>query len=207
MWNNLKSGKGTQSGKGPQLGKERPHIISINTGTLPHSEPSKAIYSLGGKRNLTFSETNSMDYSSKEVVETEEKRLRRKSPLIPTDKNTPRGAEGGRRDSVDVDTLWRLNKVRDMLDDEWLIMESLLGDLGGAKNSGQNVEKKITVKALLEMLDVVVLYNNRGWVKSLRDHLETLKNRAMGEHLVPYKAKTAPSKNSGKTSQQSDFLP
>ena len=48
-WNKQKSGKGIQSGKGPQSGKERPHIISINTGTLPHSEPSKAIYSLGEK--------------------------------------------------------------------------------------------------------------------------------------------------------------
>ena len=69
------------------------------------------------------------------------------------------------------------------------------------------MRKKITIKALLEMLNVVVLYNDRDWVKSLQEHLEQLKNRAMGEHLVPYKAKTAPPKNSGKTSQQRDFLP
>ena len=182
-------------------GKVTPHIISINTG-----KTSKALHpntSNWGKRNLTFNDIDSIDLAGGEGEETGEKRPRKQSPLVPM--KTTSNTGGQRRDSID--TIWRLTKLRDTLDDNSLVMEGLLGgSLNGAKNLGSIVDKKITIKALLEMLNVVKLHNDRMWVQSLREKLEYLISKGLGEHLVPYKAKTTTAKNNGETSQQHNFL-
>ena len=56
------------------------------------------------------------------------------------------------------------------------------------------------------MLNIVKLHNDRVWVESLRERLEYLTSKGLGEHLVPYKAKTTTSKSNGETSQQHNFL-
>ena len=88
-----------------------------------------------------------------------------------------------------------------MLENENLIMDSLIGDkMTGAKKTGSVVEKKITMKALSELLDAVQLRNGREWVGLLREHLI---GKGLGEHLLPFKAET---KTTGEDSQQKPFF-
>ena len=56
------------------------------------------------------------------------------------------------------------------------------------------------------MLNIVTLHNDKEWIESLREKLEHLISKGLGEHLVPYKAKTTTSRSNGETSQQNYFL-
>ena len=62
------------------------------------------------------------------------------------------------------------------------------------------------MKALSQLLEAVPLRNGREWVGLLREHLEHLIGRGLGEHLVPYKAETKTPKNTGEDSQQKPFF-
>ena len=64
-------------------------------------------------------------------------------------------------------------------------------------------EKKTTIKALKELLGIVTLDNDKDWVKSVREILEHLIGKGLGEHLVPLKAKVTSPKNT--TGQQKKF--
>ena len=195
---------GSSHGGQPKSGKDK-HIISVDTRHYNQRlYTPTGLAATGGKRDLTFNETNSMELTSRVFDTNEEKRQRTKSPHITqTHENTPETSVTG-GETYSTDTIWRLNKLRDMLENENLIMDSLIGEkMTGAKKTGSVVEKKITMKALSELLDAVQLRNGREWVGLLREHLEHLIGKGLGEHLLPFKAET---KTTGEDSQQKPFF-
>ena len=193
---------GTPQQNNPRAGKEKPHIISVNTGNITQPKTSKWLYTVGGKRNLAFDDTNSIELTSREADEIMEKRPRKRSPLAPTGKITSKTQESGGKGRESIDTLWQLDKLRETLDDTSLIFFGK--NTNEAKKLGSILEKKITIKALHEMLGIVTLHNDREWVKSLHEKLEHLISKGLGEHLVPYKAKITSPKNA--TGQQKNFF-
>ena len=100
--------------------------------------------------------------------------------------------EALRREGTDTHLL--LNKLRETLDDTSLIMVSLTP---GQKQRPIK-EETTTIKSLKELLGIVTLDNDKDWVKSLREMLEHLIGKGLGEHLVPLKAKvTSPKITTG----------